>query len=64
MIKQSGQWKVAFCLPSGEPVDLWYTTDNYDDARSFATEVQAADQKLIPKITRTDGEPQTPKNST
>lgn len=37
MIKQAGQWKVTFCLPGGEPVDLWYTTDNYDDAKSFAT---------------------------
>jgi hypothetical protein len=53
MSKKSGLWKVIFFFRNGDPVDLWYTMDSYEDAEAFANRIQAADQELSAKIVQT-----------
>jgi hypothetical protein len=51
MSKQSGEWKVTFFRRNGEPVDLWYTVNSYEDAKAFANRIQATDRELsAPRI--------------
>jgi hypothetical protein len=52
MSKQSGEWKVTFFRRNGEPVDLWYTVNSYEDAKAFANRIQATDRELSAKIVR------------
>jgi hypothetical protein len=52
--KQKGDWKVIFFRRNGEPVDLWYTVDSYEDAKDFSSRMQAADRELTPRIVRSD----------
>jgi hypothetical protein len=52
--KQKGDWKVIFFRRNGEPVDLWYTVDSYEDAKDFSRRMQAADRELTPRIVRSD----------
>jgi hypothetical protein len=54
MSKQSGEWKVTFFRRNGEPVDLWYTVNSYEDAKAFANRIQATDRELSAKIVRAD----------
>jgi hypothetical protein len=54
MSKQKGDWKVIFYRRNGEPVDLWYTVDSYEDAKDFSSRMQAADRELTPRIVRSD----------
>jgi hypothetical protein len=52
--RQKGDWKVIFLRRNGEPVDLWYSVDSYEDAKDFSNRMQAADRELTPKIVRSD----------
>jgi hypothetical protein len=54
MSKQKGDWKVIFFRQNGEPVDLWYTVDSYEEAKNFSNHMQATDRELTPRIVRAD----------